>query len=155
MAAAVAPSYDVFTSTFYMDREAKLEHEKPYELRFQPPKGYAAANTTWSKYSDIPVRDIRGHEEEFSISRNGFEVRNLETSLSYDDFDDTTKVEGKYLKEVAQLLKERLGAARVLVFDYMVCNTSAKRSITTVADFSIGPEKCPWIPNLQWSGQQT
>lgn len=113
-------SGDVFTSTFYLDHDEKFQHEKPYELRFPPPKGFPARNCTWSNYEKIKVTDVRGREGDFTLDRHGFQLCHLRTALSADDFASNDIVEKKYLKEAAQCLKDVLQADRVLVFDYSV-----------------------------------
>jgi hypothetical protein len=121
---------DVVTSTFYLDHDEKFENEKPYELRFVPPKGFPARNCTWSSYDKIKVTDVRGRESDFRLNRHGFQLCRLETALNTDDFANNELVEQTYLKEAAQCLKEILQADRVLVFDYSVCTviTSGTRS---------------------------
>ena len=111
---------NVVTSTYYLDHNDTFLEEKPYELKFQPPEGFPAKNTTWSEYKHIQVRDIREQQEQFTVEQNGFQICHLSTSLTAADFDDQRLVEVRYLKEVAHCMKDVLQADRVLVFDYKV-----------------------------------
>lgn len=111
---------NVETSTYYMDRSEKFLVEKPYELKFPPPEGFAATNTTWSKVEHISVTDVRGQEDAFNVQENGFQLCDLQTSLSAADFRDPNLVEDVFLKEAAHAVKKALDADRVLVFDYNV-----------------------------------
>jgi hypothetical protein len=123
MPTATPAKQDVETKTFYMDRDPKVETEKPYELRFPPPEGFPARNTTWSEYSGIKVADIRGEESDFKVGENGFQLCHLDTSMTAEDFDDEEKIKTKFLKDVAHCVKSCTGAERVLVFDYSVRST--------------------------------
>lgn len=111
---------DVLTMTYYADRDEKYLKEKPYELKFLPPEDFPVTNMKWSRYDNISVTDVRGHEDKNNIERTGFLTHRLVTSLTYEDFSDSQKIEQVYLREVAHCLKHALGADRVLVFDYNV-----------------------------------
>ncbi|GIZ49085.1 hypothetical protein CKM354_001212500 [Cercospora kikuchii] len=111
---------DVQTETYYADRDDKFLSEKPYELKFLPPEALPLTNMTWSRHDGIHVTDIRGHESQYTAREHGFQLSSMSTTLAYGDFDDTQKVEQVYTKEVAECLRSKLNAARVLVFDYNI-----------------------------------
>jgi hypothetical protein len=112
---------DVSTASFFVDTNSQFQDEKPYELQYQPRGDFPLTNLNWAKYENINVADIRGHESQFTISKNGFQLCRFKSSLTADHFRETEKIEQIYLKEVAHFLKEELKADRVLVFDYNVC----------------------------------
>lgn len=72
------------------------------------------------KVDDVVIEDIRGQEQNFSFCNNGFSLINLNGGITYEDFNDTDKIESIYLKNVASKIKSELSAARVQIFDYSV-----------------------------------
>lgn len=89
-------------------------------MRFNPPGDFPRKNLQISKHDNIPVEDVRGHEEDLSLDKNGFTVIKLETSLSKEDFDHRETIISQYLPEVADRLKQCLGASRIQVHDFLV-----------------------------------
>jgi hypothetical protein len=57
----------------------------------QPVEGAPSENIVRAS-ADVDIRDLRGIEQELSLDRNGFEFHKFQTSLSYDDFEDDSKV---------------------------------------------------------------
>ncbi|PPJ52978.1 hypothetical protein CBER1_10952 [Cercospora berteroae] len=119
-------SGDIQTETYYADWDDKFLTEKPYELKFLPPHGFPVSNMTWSRYDGIHVTDIRGHERHYNVRKHGFELSSMTTALTYEDFDNRQKVEQVYMKEVADCLRSKLDAARVLAFDYNIRKSQAQ-----------------------------
>ena len=110
----------LLTSVCCLDKLERYKKEKPYEIRFVPPNNFPRRNSQISVHRNIKVEDVRGKEGNLSIDGNGFIVMNLTPSMSAEDFEDTKAIESQYLPEVAEALKERLGAYRVQVHDYLV-----------------------------------
>lgn len=67
---------------------------------------------------------MRGHEEELSLEKNGSIVMELDAKMNVDEFGDREAIRQKYLPQVAEKLKERLGASRVQIHDYLVQKSS-------------------------------
>ena len=59
-----------------------------------------------------------------SLDANAFELTNCETSLTTAEFyeDGGDKIKNTYYKEMAECVKQKLGAAHVLVFHHQVRN---------------------------------
>lgn len=106
------------TINFIQKDELYLE-EKPYLLTYEAPHGFPRTNIKLDERV-IAVEDVRGHENEFTINKNGFTIMQVNTKLSYEDFNDDDLVKQVYLKEVAEALKSLLGASRVQVFEHIV-----------------------------------
>jgi hypothetical protein len=69
---------------------------------------------------DLRIEDARGREAEFDLDRNGFQLVAAPTLVT--DFYSTEEVRRTYYPEVERLLRENLGASRVVVFDHTVRN---------------------------------
>jgi len=63
----------------------------------------------------VPIGDMRAFADTLSLDREGFELVTHETAV--DDLYDDEAVTTVYYAEIEALLRERLGASRVVVFD--------------------------------------
>lgn len=63
----------------------------------------------------VPLADMRPEAERFTLDREGFALRRATTNAG--DLYDDAVVEGVYRDEIEALLKQELGASRVVVFD--------------------------------------
>ncbi|HUT48411.1 MAG TPA: CmcJ/NvfI family oxidoreductase [Alphaproteobacteria bacterium] len=63
----------------------------------------------------VPIGDMRAIAEDLSLDREGFELLRCPTAA--EDLHDDAAVEQVYYPEIKALLRERLGADRVVVFD--------------------------------------
>lgn len=93
--------------------------KKPYQLKFEGPNGFPATNIETKEHTQKFV-DVRGSEASYSIARHGFAIMRLGQNMTPADYDDDDQVHGVYLKQVADGLKEMLGASRVQIFEHIV-----------------------------------
>lgn len=93
--------------------------EKPYQLKYETPDGFPSTNIVSQEHTPT-LDDIRGHENEFSLAKNGFSIMHLDEQLSHDDYDDKDLVCKVYFKQVAEGLQELLKASRVQIFEHVV-----------------------------------
>lgn len=63
----------------------------------------------------VPIHDMRPIAGSLSLDREGFELRRHETAVA--DLYDDEAVNAQYYPEVEALLKDALGASRVVIFD--------------------------------------
>ncbi|KAL9609322.1 MAG: hypothetical protein Q9167_005909 [Letrouitia subvulpina] len=108
------------SSIRFLSRDHRYSSEKPYTLRFTPNIQFPRSNIETENRNDVAIDDIRGREGDFTLERNGFTIMPLETKLSYDDFDDETKVVDIYLREVADEVRNLLGAKKVQILEHIV-----------------------------------
>src|SRR5271166_5386246 len=109
---AIAPK--TLTSTLhYLIRGA----EKPAAYRIEPPLGVPRWNGT-DDPREVTIEDARGREAEFTLDRNGFALVKAPTAVA--DFYDPEEIRSVYYPEVERLLRAKLGASRVFVFDHNV-----------------------------------
>jgi hypothetical protein len=93
--------------------------EKPARYAMEPPQGKPA----WNGIDDprpVLIEDARGHDPEFTLDRNGFSLVQAPTAVR--SFYDPDEIKSVYYPEVEQLLRDKLGASRVVVFDHNVRN---------------------------------
>ena len=101
----------------------KRGDEKPAYYRIDPPPGVSK----WNGEDDpreVTIEDARGREGEFTLDRNGFAIVKAPTAMAHDDFYSPETIRRVYYPEVEQLLKDKLGASRVFVFDHNVRNAT-------------------------------
>src|SRR5437868_2677262 len=95
--------------------------EKPVRYVFDPPPGVPQ----WNGIDDpreIRIEDGRGREHEFTLDRNGFALVKAPSQVS--DFYSDEEIKRTYYPEVEQLLRDKIGASRVVIFDHTVRNAA-------------------------------
>lgn len=107
------------TSVYFLKRNNLYNEEKPYSLRFTPPENFPRSNITLEKH-DVTIRNIRPTLKTLSFEKDGLTIMNLESRMSYDDFDNEEKLINIYLREVADSLCAFLGAVHVQIFEHTV-----------------------------------
>lgn len=93
--------------------------EKPTRYVNEPPSG----DPEWNGIDDpriVLIHDARSHEPEFTLDRNGFALIKAPTAIQ--NFYDPDEIKSVYYPEVERLLRNTLGASRVVVFDHNVRN---------------------------------
>ena len=116
-----APAKSVVAELHYLKRSA----EKPTRYAMEPPTGVPA----WNGIDDphhVRIEDARGREAEFTLDRNGFALVNAPSQVH--DFYDADEIKAVYYPEIDRLLREKLGAFRVVVFDHNV-RTAARAGL--------------------------
>jgi hypothetical protein len=111
---SVSPKH-VTSTLHYLVRGA----EKPVRYVGEAPPGAPAYNGIDDPH-EVRIEDARGREGEFTLDRNGFALIQAPTRVH--DFYSPEEVKSVYYSEVEQLLKQKLGASRVFVFDHNVRN---------------------------------
>ncbi len=90
---------------------------KPLAYTFGPPPGEPEISAEFEMRT-VEVRDLRPIADRLSLDREGFQF--VEGPTRVGDFDDGERVRRTGYPEVAELLRQVTGAARVLVFDHTV-----------------------------------
>ncbi|KAF2426280.1 putative CmcJ-like methyltransferase [Tothia fuscella] len=122
---------DVVTELVFLKRDEKHKTEKPYKLQYDPGKEISRWNCKNEATSDIRVHDIRGHEKDFTLEKQGFAVLKLNTKLAPEDFDDDMKVKKVYYQGLCCLLKDTLGARRVEILEHGIRKRHPEFPIST------------------------
>lgn len=111
----VTATQDLTATLHYLERG----NERPVRYVETPPAGVPQ----WNGIDDpreIRIEDARGHEDEFTLDRNGFSL--VRSPSLVGDFYDSNEVEKIYYPEVERLLRAELGVSRVVIFDHTVRN---------------------------------
>jgi hypothetical protein len=66
----------------------------------------------------LTIYDLRGKEKSVDLDINGFELANYE-GLINNEFDEGSEAQRIYYDEISSFLKKRLGASRVVIFNYI------------------------------------
>jgi hypothetical protein len=78
---------------------------------------------TDSNYVRIPTRvhiqDLRGKENDFNLDKNGFQLHKYLGDI-HNLFDDRTEEQQIYYQDITNLLKNYLGASRVVIFNHII-----------------------------------
>jgi hypothetical protein len=93
--------------------------ERPTYYVMEPPSGAPEWNGIDDPHT-VLIQDARGHEPEFTLDRNGFTL--IEAPTAVRNFYDPDEIRSVYYPEVERLLRNTLGASRVVVFDHNVRN---------------------------------
>ncbi|CEJ80535.1 hypothetical protein VHEMI00714 [[Torrubiella] hemipterigena] len=116
-AAVLPPRGDVIaTLNFYSPPE---DNSKPYNNvdpnPGQPPRNYGSVS------HNATIHDIRGHETEYSLDRDAFQVLlNVPESVEK-EFVDEESIKTNYYPEVEKLLLDNIpGTNRVYIFDHTI-----------------------------------
>lgn len=118
------------SSIFYIKPQTLYANEKPYFLNIpvDADSGLAQTNVNYTR-KRVRVSDIRGHESLFNLDKTGFQLGNLNSNLSYEDFADPVAITTRYYPEVKAFLQQSLRASEVLIFDYQVCSFSIPHTL--------------------------
>ncbi|MBY0332250.1 MAG: hypothetical protein K2X49_16455 [Acetobacteraceae bacterium] len=114
VAAALAP-HAVTAALNYLRPPA--DGSRPYRYVDEPPPG-RPRTTIEIDPREMRIEDISGREHLFSLDANGFAVLDAPTAVA--DLTDDTLVRTAYRAEVEALLRARLGASRVVMFDHTI-----------------------------------
>ena len=127
---------------FYKPTE---DGEKPHQYMFthDPPRNFGDVTHL------VPINDIRGHESEYTLDKNGFQV--VHAPSKEKEFKDDESIKTGYYKEVEELLKKVTGAHKVVIFDHTI-----RRAIPGQADkpSSRGPVGRVHIDQTPWAGEE-
>ena len=118
MALEAAVSFQNLTAKLHY---LKRGPEKPAFYRVDPPPGVPQ----WNGIDDereVHIVDARGSESDFTLDRNGFTLLKAPTAVA--DFYDEQEIKRTYYPEVEKLLREKVGASRVVIFDHNVRNAT-------------------------------
>lgn len=106
---------------------------KPFNHVDTPPEGLPQRNFSDVVF-DTPIHDIRGHESEYSLDRDAFQVIQDVPESAEKDFVDDDSIKTNYYPELEALLLDNIpGAHKVVFFDHTVrrANPNANRAPVT------------------------
>jgi len=106
------------TKAHFLAKDDLYKTEKPYSLRFPPPAGFPRQSTKLEEH-DIIVRDARSTGT-LNFTVEGCTVLDIQTSMSYEDYNNEDRICKIYLNEVATRLRKFFDASKVQIFEHRV-----------------------------------
>lgn len=93
--------------------------EKPYYCSIDlPPHQEHLRSNMKTDVRTIALQDIRGHEDELELERDGFQYILCPSDMLPDGSD--TDAEGEYINNVVEILKNRFGGKMCFCYDIRV-----------------------------------
>lgn len=139
----------VFAKLSYV--AAVPEAEKPYHMMYGDSGNLPRTNIT-REWIQTEICNVRGREQTFHINECGFAVRSLSTSMTYDDFNNDSKVRSVYFDDLAQHLKDFLCAQEVRFFRYGLRKRHVKFPTSTGKEYEFAqPTSIAHVDATLWS----
>lgn len=116
-------THEITASLKFLERSPLYEKEKPYTIDHSIPVWEADIERTNIRTNahEVVITDIRGKEDQFTFDANGFAIIEMESEMTYEDFQDRNKVEAVFCEEMASSLLQYFNdAAAIRVFDIEV-----------------------------------
>jgi len=82
-----------------------------------PELGFVKTNSVATP-THITVQDLRGRENSVNLDTNGFELLKYDGHI-HNEFDDDSETQRSYYEDIVTLLKKRLDASRVIIFNHI------------------------------------
>jgi hypothetical protein len=103
----------------FLERSPTWESTKPYNLQYYPQEDFPMHN---HKHSEelVLVRNIQDRDHPPTLDREGFELRQLKTDMTYEDFKSEEKIQEVYCTELEEHFADVLGANHVRTLDFQV-----------------------------------
>lgn len=110
---------DVEADIHYLSRCDLYKSVKPYTLRYKPPGALPISNVVRVQETTT-IHNMRQHLRTLQYDRCGFQVAELDTQMTLEDFSDVNKIEQVHRPEIEECVKDRMQASSVHVLDYVV-----------------------------------
>lgn len=97
-----------------------FKHEKPFfsNIPFYDIPGSRQHNIETVGHDNISITDIRGHENEYKLDKQGFEIRHLPTVPSEELFKDEEWIKSSYYPVIEAFVLRELSAKQIFIFDH-------------------------------------
>ncbi|XXH04595.1 hypothetical protein Hte_011012 [Hypoxylon texense] len=114
----------VIGSLNFMKRLELYKTTKPYSIAIEIESwtGDVPRSNFQQDCVDVTIRDIRGREGQFTFEKNGFALLDFSSSMTYEDFEDTAKLENVYAQELGACLLQYFQATSVRIFSILPFN---------------------------------
>lgn len=110
--------------------KAPADGATPFNYTYSPPpEGHPQRNFGEDAHQ-VEFTDIRGHENEYSLDRDGFAaLQGVKSDTTYATFDNDEEIERVYYPEVKKLLLEQAPGKpyRVIIFDHTIRRPKTSR----------------------------
>lgn len=113
-------AHTIHGALHFISRDPLFETEKPYAIQYEPHGDIPSSNMREDTVESVPIHDMRPDMAVLDFESDGFVVRDLDSSMAYDDFANPDVVMNTYLVEVQRLLRDLLGTNNVAIVEYLV-----------------------------------
>ncbi|KAI0970771.1 hypothetical protein F4678DRAFT_461903 [Xylaria arbuscula] len=100
-----------------------------------PPAGEPQHNVE-KHWQEVSVEDVRGHESEYTLDKDAFQIIQDVPESKEQDFTDDASIKANYYPEVEELLLANIpGSSRIFLFDHTVrraAPTANRKAVQTV-----------------------
>ncbi|KAH6973824.1 hypothetical protein BKA56DRAFT_592590 [Ilyonectria sp. MPI-CAGE-AT-0026] len=104
---------------FYLTRLDLYQEQKPYVVNFPVTDAdFKRTNLSHKLHEDIPLCDVRGHEDRFCLDTHGFQMLKHSSKMPNEDFENDAIIRSTYYPEIETLIKNALGASKVFIFEH-------------------------------------
>jgi len=131
-AAEPASHHNVLASMNFIADSPLYKNEKPYHFESSTIPGDVMTNLVFETHHGIPVQDVRGREDTFSIDYDGFKYLKHTSKVSSQV--GTTEYIYEYLEEITSLIKKEFEAAKVICYDFRLRRDMEKYEQVTTSD---------------------
>ncbi|KAI9733661.1 MAG: hypothetical protein M1834_003263 [Cirrosporium novae-zelandiae] len=114
----------------FLTRDPLFDSEKPYSMRYPPQGDLPQSNIKREKHL-LEIHNMRQRLDDLKFEQCGFGMMNMDSDMSYDDFNDGSKITSVYLQEIGEAMKRTLNAKHVYVIDYAVRRRHSEFPIST------------------------
>lgn len=111
---------NIESNMYYLESIPLYETEKPYMMRYQPQEDIPQSNFQKCETPMIAINMQRADVGPFKFDECGFELIELHSKMSFDNFYDNSKIQSVYIQEVREGIKKAM-SAKFWVLDYAVC----------------------------------
>ncbi|KAJ3541339.1 hypothetical protein NM208_g4656 [Fusarium decemcellulare] len=125
----MAEPSSIETSMHFLSPSPTYTQEKPYSLRYPPPRNLAQSNVLRERHS-IRLANMRGNPS-LVLEQCGFELLPFPSPLSYEDFAEPLNITAKFLPQLGAEIKQLLGAHHVVPIDFSVRRRHRKFPVST------------------------
>ncbi|OAQ74204.1 glutathione s-transferase [Pochonia chlamydosporia 170] len=98
----------------------KYSDDRSTEVYFYEDERAADAHHPGDDAQEVSIHDGWDRKGEYSEDKHGFSLHEFKSTYPRDKWQDETLVKEKFYPEVAEFVKNTVGAARVLVFDHTI-----------------------------------
>jgi hypothetical protein len=96
------------------------EGQVAFNYTSKPPPGEPQNNLERESH-EVKVEDVRGHESEYTLDRDAFQIIQGVPESAEKDFTDDESIKTKYYPEVEKLLLDHIpGSNRIFIFDHTI-----------------------------------
>ncbi|KAL6881403.1 hypothetical protein J3F83DRAFT_722158 [Trichoderma novae-zelandiae] len=125
------------------------DNEKPYWLFLAKPDhrpDVELTNVQLDVITGIPLHDVRGHEDSYSLEEHGFQF--IKTNQTFQAFDSEQRIIDEYLPQVEKVIRENIPyAEKIHIYDWRIRKEATNKDPDLVSPNQIQDRSFPLAPS--------